>query len=100
MYAALYVGYNGIRVTLGTGKLTMDTAANCPLRENAYRTFRVFLISLREWDLPTMWIFQTQEIITLLAHSSLWILEPEYRSITLCHFKEQFTVFKCFNLSG
>jgi len=42
LYAALYVGYNGIRVTLGTGKLTMDTAANWPLRENAYRPFRVF----------------------------------------------------------
>jgi hypothetical protein len=66
LYAALYVGYNGTRVTLGTGKLTMDTAANCPLRENAYRNFRGFLIWLREWDLPTMWIFQTQEILHFL----------------------------------
>jgi hypothetical protein len=47
-YAALYVGYNGIRVTLGTGKLTMDTAVSWPLRENAYRPFRFLFIWLRE----------------------------------------------------
>ena len=60
----------------------MGTAANWPLREKACRAFRFFFffICLREWDLPTVWIymFQAQEIITLLAHSSLWILEPEY----------------------
>jgi hypothetical protein len=42
LYAALYVGYNEIRVTLGTGKLTMATAANWPLQEKAYTLFRVF----------------------------------------------------------
>jgi hypothetical protein len=87
LYAALYVGYNGIRTTLGTGKLTMDTAANWSLRENAYTPLR-FIIWLRGWKLPTMliFIFQTLEILHFLRFLA-YGYKSRITDQSHCHFR-------------